>query len=295
MEYLYHDAADAGQRLDVWLADELGSLSRSAVRKLIDAGHVSVGGEPVRASHRLKPGEAVSVTVPEAVEPDIPAEAIPLDILYEDAHLVVVNKPQGMVVHPAPGHYSGTLVNALMYHCDNLSGINGVLRPGIVHRIDRDTSGVLVVAKTDTAHRLLTRQLADHSMFRKYHALARFNIKQDTGTVDAPVGRHPTDRKKMAVIKDGRTAVTHYRVLERFGDYTYLEARLETGRTHQIRVHMAYIGHPLLGDAVYGKPDKRLNGQALHAKALGFIHPHSGGYMEFDTELPEYFNKILNK
>ena len=244
-------------------------------------------------------GDHLTVAAADPVIPEIVPENIPLDILYEDSDILVVNKPRGMVVHPAPGHYSGTLVNAVMYHCrDDLSTINGVLRPGIVHRIDKDTTGVLVVCKNDIAHRKIAEQLSVHSITRRYRALVYNNIKEDTGTVDAPIGRMPNDRKKMGInYKNGRNAVTHYRVLERFGRYTYIECQLETGRTHQIRVHMTSIGHPLIGDTVYGpsRDPFHLGGQALHAMVLGFIHPTSGEYVEFQAPLPEYFQKLLQR
>ena len=243
-------------------------------------------------------GDNISITLPEIQEPDIPAENIPLDILYEDEDLLIVNKPKQMVVHPAPGHYSGTLVNALMYYCGSeLSGINGCIRPGIVHRIDMDTTGSLVICKNDMAHQSLSLQLKDHSIHRVYVAIVHGNIKEDEGSVNAPVGRHPTDRKKMSThAKNGRPAVTHYQVLERFGDYTYIRCILETGRTHQIRVHMSSIGHPLLGDRVYGPkkcPFPKLQGQTLHAMTLGFIHPRTGIYLEAEAPLPEYFKELL--
>ena len=256
-----------------------------------------VDGRPVRGKEKAVPGTVIELDVPEAVEPRIEPEDLPLKILYEDKDVILVNKPKGMVVHPAAGHTSGTLVNALLFHCKGeLSGINGVLRPGIVHRIDRDTTGVLIACKNDRAHNCLAEQLKEHTVTRRYRALVCGNIKEDEGTVDAPIGRHPTDRKKMAVVRSGgREAVTHYRVLERFGNYTYIECRLETGRTHQIRVHMAGMGHPLLGDQVYGrvKAPFRLEGQTLHAMILGFMHPSSGEYMEFEAPLPEYFAALL--
>lgn len=288
---------DINKRLDAFLNEEYDELSRSALQKLIDNGNVTVNEKSVNKNYRLKENDQINVNIPEPVELDIVAEDIPLDILYEDDDVIVVNKPQDMVVHPAPGHYTGTLVNALMYHCgDNLSGINGVMRPGIVHRIDKDTSGVLVVAKSDLAHMSLSKQLAEHSMTRIYNAIVYNNIKNDEGTVSTQIGRSQNDRKKMAVLQSGgRNAVTHYKVLERFGKFNLVELRLETGRTHQIRVHMSHIGHPLLGDPVYG-PKKQifnLEGQVLHARVLGFVHPRSGEYMEFSTELPEYFKKLI--
>ena len=290
-----------GERIDKFLSCRLEEVSRSYIQKLIKEGHVSVNGKPVKANYKLGAGDEISVEIPEAKEPDILPEDIPLDILYEDQDILVVNKPKGMVVHPAAGHYSGTLVNALMYHCkDSLSGINGVMRPGIVHRIDMDTTGSLLVCKNDEAHRILAEQLKEHTIRREYHAIVYGNIKEDTGTVDEPIGRHPTDRKKMSINhKNGKQAVTHYEVLERFGNFTYIRCRLETGRTHQIRVHMASLHHPLLGDEVYGPssrpPFPGLKGQVLHAKILGIYHPATGEYMEFDAPLPEYFVDLLQK
>ena len=288
----------AGTRLDAFLAAQLPGLTRSAAARLIEGGFVTVDGRPAGKSVRLVGGETVSVTLPEAEEPEARPEDIPLDVVYEDGDVIVVNKPVGMVVHPAPGHPDGTLVNALLHHCaGSLSGIGGQMRPGIVHRIDRDTSGLIIAAKNDTAHAFLAAQLADHTLARTYECLAVGNFKEDSGTVDASIGRHRTDRKKMAINeRNGKPAVTHYRVLERFGNYTYIECQLETGRTHQIRVHMASIGHPLLGDAVYGPkkcPVKNLQGQTLHAMVLGFIHPRTGAYMEFEAPLPEYFSNLL--
>lgn len=286
-------------RIDRCLAELLGELSRSYIQKLLKEGQVLVNGQAVKASYRVCLGDLISLDIPEAVEPKIQAEDMALDILYEDQDVILVNKPKGMVVHPAAGHYSGTLVNGLMAHCrDQLSGINGVMRPGIVHRIDRDTTGVLIVCKNDFAHSKVAAQLKEHSITRRYLAVVHGVIKEEEGTVDAPIGRHPTERKKMSINeKNGRSAVTHYQVLRRFGHYTYLECRLETGRTHQIRVHMASIGHPLLGDEVYG-PHKcpfSLQGQTLHAAVFGFIHPRTGEYLEFTAPLPEYFEKLLKR
>lgn len=260
---------------------------------------VRVNGMAVKSNFKLSASDQIEVEIPELKEPDILPENIPLDILYEDQDILVVNKPKGMVVHPAPGHYTGTLVNAIMYHCkDNLSGINGVLRPGIVHRIDMDTTGSLLICKNDRAHQALAEQLKEHSITRKYHAIVHGRLKEDEETIDKPIGRHPIDRKKMSVhCTNGREAITHYRVLKRFQQFTYIECQLETGRTHQIRVHMSSIGHPILGDQIYGpaKCPYKLQGQTLHAKVLGITHPITGEYMEFDAPLPDYFQALLEK
>lgn len=291
---------EEGMRIDKYLALNLPDLSRSHVQKLIRDDLVMVNKKPVKANYRLSLYDRIEVVIPKPEEPEILPENIPLDILYEDSDIIIVNKPKQMVVHPAPGHPSGTLVNALMYHCgQELSGINGVMRPGIVHRIDMDTTGSLLVCKNDMAHQKLAEQLKEHSITRIYKAVVHGNIKEDEGTVNAPIGRHPTDRKKMSIhAKQGRSAVTHYQVLERFGEFTYIQCRLETGRTHQIRVHMASIGHPLLGDAVYGParcPVKGLQGQTLHAGTLGFLHPRTGEYLEVQAPLPDYFVDLLQK
>ena len=288
-----------GVRIDKFLSEACDGLSRSYLQKLLKSELVEVDKRTVKNSYKLSAGERIEFEVPEAAEPEIKAEDIPLDIIYEDSDIILVNKPKGMVVHPAAGHYSQTLVNGLMYHCRNgLSGINGVLRPGIVHRIDMDTTGVLIVCKNDFAHNAIAEQLKVHSITRKYFAIVHGVIQEDEGTVDAPIGRHPVDRKKMSINrKNGKEAVTHYRVLERFRQFTYVECQLETGRTHQIRVHMASIAHPLLGDSVYGpsKSPFKLQGQTLHAGVLGIVHPRTGNYMEFSAPLPEYFSELLDK
>lgn len=289
----------AGIRIDKLIAELVEEISRSRIQQLLKEEHIWVNGKSVKANYKVAEGDLIEVEVPQATEPDIVAENIPLDILYEDDDILIVNKPKGMVVHPAAGHYSGTLVNAIMYHCkDCLSGINGVMRPGIVHRIDMDTTGSLIVCKKDQAHQNVALQLKDHSFKRIYHAIVHGVIKEDAGTVNAPIGRHPIDRKKMSIAcKNGKPAVTHYRVLKRFEKFTYVECELETGRTHQIRVHMASIHHPLLGDTVYGpaKSPYPLQGQTLHAKVLGIIHPRTGEYLEVDAPLPEYFQDLLKK
>ena len=289
---------DAGARLDAFLAGKM-EKTRSSVQKLIEEENVRLNGAPAAKNARLREGDRVEATEPPPEVLDVKPQNIPLDIVYEDQDLLVVNKPKGMVVHPAAGNPDGTLVNALLFHCgDSLSGINGVIRPGIVHRIDKDTSGLLIVAKNDRAHQSLAEQIAVHSFTRIYNAVVYGIVKEEEGTVSAPIGRHPTDQKRMAVLSSGgREAVTHYRVLERFPGFTLVECRLETGRTHQIRVHMAHIGHPVAGDPVYG-PKKcitELQGQCLHARVIGFIHPATGEYLEFDSGLPPYFERFLEK
>ncbi|WP_027642442.1 RluA family pseudouridine synthase [Enterocloster clostridioformis] len=286
-------------RIDKYLAEACPDLSRSYIQKLLKSGQVLVNGQGVKASYIVEEEDRIELEVPEAVEPEIDAEPMDLDILYEDQDVILINKPKGMVVHPAAGHCSHTLVNGLMYHCKGqLSGINGVMRPGIVHRIDMDTTGVIIACKNDMAHSSIAAQLKEHSITRRYQAIVHGVISEDEGTVDAPIGRHPVERKKMSInYQNGKDAVTHYRVLNRFRQYTHVECRLETGRTHQIRVHMASIRHPLLGDAVYGPakcPISGLSGQTLHAGVLGFIHPRTGEYMEFSAPLPEYFDKLLH-
>ncbi len=290
---------EQGERLDKYLAGLLPDVSRSFIQKLLKQQQVTVNETTVKANYIIKEHDTISIYVPEAVEPEIVPENIPLDILYEDDDVLVVNKPKNMVVHPAPGHYSGTLVNAVMFHCrDNLSGINGVLRPGIVHRIDKDTTGSLVICKNDIAHNSLAAQLKEHSIQRKYLAIVHGILKEDEGIINAPIGRNPNDRLKMAInYKNGKEAVTHYKVLKRLNNYTFVACVLETGRTHQIRVHMASIQHPLLGDSLYGpaKCPYKLQGQTLHAQILGFTHPTTGKYIEVSAPLPEYFENLLKK
>ena len=292
-------AQESADRIDALLAQNVPGLTRSAAQRLLDAGAVSVDGRAVKKNHKCSAGERIELSLPETQETELRPQDIPLDIVYEDEDVVVVNKPRGMVVHPAPGHPDATLVNALMYHCgDSLSGVGGEKRPGIVHRIDKDTSGLLIAAKNDAAHLHLSAQLADRSLSRVYEAVVRGNFREERGTVNAPIGRHPTDRKKMAVTdKNSRAAVTHWEVIARYRGYTHIRCRLETGRTHQIRVHMAHIGHPLLGDQVYGAPgpDKGLEGQCLHARELKFIHPRTGEPVHIQTELPPYFLDVLKK
>ena len=290
-------AEAAGSRIDKYISDNIAELTRSAVQGLISGGQVTADGKAVSKNYKIRGGEEISVEIPDPQPMDAVAEDIPLDIVYEDDDLLVVNKPKGMVVHPAHGNYNGTLVNALLYHCgDSLSGINGVIRPGIVHRIDKDTSGLLIVAKNDKAHIHLAEQIKVHSFTREYEAVACGHFKETEGTVDAPIGRHKTDRKKMCVTtENSRNAVTHYSVIKQYGGYAHVRLRLETGRTHQIRVHLSYIGHPVLGDGVYGKTYKGIEGQCLHARKIGFIHPSTGEYMEFTSPLPDYFVSILNK
>lgn len=286
-----------GERIDKCISNYVETLSRSYIQKIIKEGKAYINDAPVKSNYKVRVDDKVQFTIPDCEEPDIPPQDIPLDIIYEDKDVLIVNKPKNMVVHPAPGHYEGTLVNAIMYHCHNdLSGINGVLRPGIVHRIDKDTTGSLIICKNDEAHRKIAEQLKEHSITRKYRAIVYGRISNDEGVVDAPIGRHPTDRKKMAINeRNGKLAITHYKVLERFEKYTYIECQLETGRTHQIRVHMTSIGHPLLGDEVYGnaKCPFKLEGQTLHAMTIGFIHPSTNQYVEYEAPLPEYFERLL--
>lgn len=289
----------SGERIDKFLSETLPELSRSYIQKLIKDNQVTANEKVVKANYKLNAGDVLYLEEPELKEPDILPENIPLKILYEDADFLVVNKPKGMVVHPSAGHYSGTLVNALMYHCkDELSGINGVMRPGIVHRIDMDTTGSLLVCKNDFAHNDIAQQLKEHSITRIYHAIVHGVLKEDEGTIHAPIGRHPIERKKMSINeKNGKDAVTHYKVIQRFNNFTYIQCQLETGRTHQIRVHMSSIRHPLLGDEIYGpaKCPYKLQGQTLHAKTIGIIHPRTKEYIEVDAPLPEYFTKLLKK
>ena len=286
------------QRLDAFLASSLDGLTRSQATRLIESGEVAVNGRAVSKSYKLAGGEDIAVTLPEPEPVEAVPQGIPLDVVYEDADVIVVNKPSGMVVHPAPGHPDGTLVNALLYHCaGTLSGIGGALRPGIVHRIDRDTSGLIIAAKNDAAHQYLSAQLADHTLARTYECIVVGKLREDRGTVDAPIARHPTDRKRMAVVAGGREAVTHWEVIARYPGYTHVRCRLETGRTHQIRVHMAYIGHPILGDTVYGakKEVPGLTGQCLHAVGLRFLHPRTHEVMELSCPLPDEFTRMLQK
>jgi len=289
------DQGNIGQRLDLYLVENLPQYSRNYIQNLIKEGKVSIHDKPAKANYRIKPGDLISVVIPPLRKVEIVPENISIDIIYQDDDIAVINKPQGMVVHPAAGNYSGTLVNALLYHCNSLSGINGEIRPGIVHRLDKDTSGLLVIAKNDFAHQCLSQQLQDKEMSRIYHAIAEGIIQEDTGTISAPIGRSLKDRKKMAVVNGGREAITHFRVLERFKSHTYLELALETGRTHQIRVHLKYIGHPVVGDPVYGRHKQLFNlkGQALHAYQLSLTHPRTNERMTFYAPLPAYFEGIL--
>ena len=285
-------------RIDKYLSLTSEELTRNRIQGLISDGNVTVNGKAVKANYKVKENDRIELLIPDAVPADIPAEDIPLNIVYEDDDILIVNKPKGMVVHPAPGHYTGTLVNALMYHCkDKLSGINGELRPGIVHRIDMDTTGLLVVCKNDSAHNFVAEQLKEHSITRKYQAIVYNSFNEENGTIEGNIGRHPTDRKRMAIIPTGKPAVTHYKVLKNMGKYALVECQLETGRTHQIRVHMTSIKHPLLGDEVYGPKvcPFKLQGQVLHAKTIGFIHPTTKEYIEFDSDLPEYFENLIEK
>lgn len=287
-----------GVRLDAFLSDSQENLTRSAAQKLVESGAVLVNGRPVKKNYKTHPGDEIDLTIPAPEPVEILPEDIPLDVRFEDGDVIVINKPKGLVVHPAPGHWSGTLVNGLLYHCkDSLSGINGAIRPGIVHRIDMDTSGLLIVAKNDFAHEALSEQLKDHSLSRVYEAVVLGNIKADSGTIDAPIGRHPVDRKRMAVTeKNSRPAVTHFEVIARYQGYTHLRLKLETGRTHQIRVHLSWQNHPILGDAVYGRGKALgLESQCLHARSLTFRHPRTGEMVTVHSELPEYFEDVLQK
>ncbi|MGN0334733.1 MAG: RluA family pseudouridine synthase [Lachnospiraceae bacterium] len=297
--FLFEIEDNQQMRLDKFLAEQFQEYTRSFLQKLIKEGQVLVNGKNCKTGYQLSAGDEVSIEIPEPKDLDVLPQKMDLDIVYEDEDVILINKPKGMVVHPAAGHTTDTLVNGLLYHCrDQLSGINGVARPGIVHRIDRDTTGILIVCKNDMAHNSIAAQLKEHSINRRYRALVHGNIKEDDGTVTGPIGRHPIDRKKMAINeKNGKHAVTHYHVLQRFGNYTFIECVLETGRTHQIRVHMSSIGHPLVGDEVYGpaKSPFKLQGQCLHAMVLGFIHPRTGAYMEFSAPLPQYFEDLLKK
>lgn len=294
---LYVSDETSGVRIDKWLSENIDELSRASVQKLLKEGNILINSGAVNKNYKLRKNDVIDINIPDPVILDVLPQDIPIDIVYEDDDLLVVNKPKGMVVHPAAGNYDNTLVNALLYHCEGrLSGINGVIRPGIVHRIDKYTSGLLIVAKNDNAHKHLAEQIKSHSFTREYFGIVCGRIKDHENTINAPIGRHKYDRKKMTVTdKNSKNAVTHYKVLKVFEKYTLLQFKLETGRTHQIRVHMSYIGHPILGDDVYGKAFKGIDGQCLHAKKIGFIHPSTGEYMEFDSELPEYFEKVLKK
>lgn len=286
-------------RLDLYISKELNDISRSYVQKLIEKGNVRVNNEIILSKkHKINENDSIEIVIPEPEKLKLEPQNIPIDIVYEDDDVLVVNKPQGMVVHPAPGHYTGTLVNALLYHSKNLSSINGIIRPGIVHRIDKDTTGLLMIAKNNNSHNFLAAQLKEHSTNRIYNALVHGNIKTNSGTIDAPIGRHAVNRLKRAVVeKNAKRAVTHFKVIERYSDYTLIELKLETGRTHQIRVHMSYLGYPLVGDPLYGIKKRKFNlkGQMLHAKVLGFVHPTKLKYMEFNSELPDYFKALLEK
>ena len=300
MELTILTAVESGERVDAWLAGQLPGMTRSAVQRLLENGSVTLNGAAVKKNYKVAAGDTFVVAAEPVLELPLIPQNIPLDVVFEDEDVIVVNKPRGMVVHPAPGHPAGTLVNALMYHCgDSLSGVGGAKRPGIVHRIDKDTSGLIIAAKNDMAHLALSAQLADRSLSRVYEAVAAGNFREDSGTVDAPIGRHPNERKKMAVTsQNSRPAVTHWEVVARYRGYTHIRCKLETGRTHQIRVHMAYIGHPLLGDEVYGHarmPEKGLTGQCLHARELKFIHPRTGESVHLETDLPPYFREVLDR
>lgn len=296
LEYIAENLFDA-VRIDKWISEHNGDISRSALQKLLKEERITVNGKPAVKSYKVKNGDIIEIDIPPPVELDVEPENIPLEIFYQDEYLLVVNKPKGMVVHPAAGNYSGTLVNALLYHCKGqLSSINGVIRPGIVHRIDKNTSGLLIAAKTDKAHIGLAEQIKEHTFTREYHAVVCGKFKEPAGIIEAPIGRHPVDRKKMCVTdKNSKEAKTEYAVLNEFGNFSYVKLKLFTGRTHQIRVHMSYIGHPVFGDDVYGKASKYCEGQCLHAKKIGFVHPIDGKYYEFDSDLPDYFKFVLNK